>query len=170
MIFLNVPAAADAVKRTLSILSFALTALLLIINTVSDIRSMQIAVKATRYLTLILLLLRICPVLFTGQIDAAFISSLFLSLLPGILLKAFSLICPEMIGGGDGDIICALGCALTFDDVLFSLLWAFLAAGIYGLILLIRHRSIRSEFPFIPFLSIGTAITGIFHLILRYCP
>lgn len=169
MIFLNVHAAADAIERTLNVVSLLLTALLLFINTVSDIRAMRISLKATRYLGLSLLLLRFCRIFPTGEPVAGFFASLILSLLPGIFFKALSLILPSMIGGGDGDVICALGCALTFDDILFSLLWAFLAAGIYGLILLTRHRNVRMEFPFIPFLSAGTAATAVMHLILRYC-
>lgn len=168
MIFLNVPAAADAVRRSLTALSCLFTAMLLIVNSLSDIRSMRISVRPTRYLGLVLLLLRFCPVLLSGQIGLTWITSLILSLLPGILLKLLSFVSPSMIGGGDGDVICALGCSLSFDDMLFTLLWAFLAAGTYGLVLLLRHRNVRTEFPFIPFLSAGTAVTGIIHLILRY--
>lgn len=168
MIFLNVPAAADAVESFLTVLSCLLTALLLIINTLSDIRSMRISVRPTLYLGLMLLLLRFFPFLLSGRIDVTLFTSLVLSLLPGILLKVLSFVSPSMIGGGDGDVIFALGCALSFDDMLFTLLWAFLAAGAYGLVLLLRHRNVRTEFPFIPFLSAGTAVTGVIHLILRY--
>lgn len=169
MIFLNVPAAVGAADRALSTLSCFLTALLLIVNTVSDIRSMRIAIRPTRCLALGLLAIRVLSALCRRETPASLILSLILSLLPGLLLKVLSLIAPAMIGGGDGDVVLALGCVLSFDDILNALLWSFLAAGIYGLMLLIRRQSARTEFPFIPFLSVGTAVSCAIRLIVRYC-
>lgn len=168
MILPNVPGAADAAETLLSIFSGLFIVLLLSINTVTDVKTMRIAPKPTYVLAFALLLLRTVLMFCRKESLSAFLFALMASLAPGLLLKFLSLISPRMIGGGDGTVIIALGCATSLDTILAILFFSFLCAGFYGIILLFRRRGVKAEFPFMPFLSLGTAAAGISGFLMRY--
>lgn len=84
------------------------------------------------------------------------IVGMILSLIPGILCLLCGRISKEAIGYGDGIVICVLGMYYTLEELLVIGAVSISAAGIYGLVLLVLfHKDVRYEIPFVPFLLFG---------------
>lgn len=80
---------------------------------------------------------------------------------PGGFLIAFSLLCKEHIGTGDGFIVLIIGLASSFEFAVASLLFGMLAEAVTGIVLMIMKKiTLKTEVPFIPFLSFGGIIGG----------
>ncbi len=78
---------------------------------------------------------------------------LLLGLLPGAVCLSLSWITREALGYGDSMLILACGLSLGLWQCLSLSAIAFFLAGVWGAVLLIRHRGDRKRtFPFVPFL------------------
>lgn len=80
----------------------------------------------------------------------------------GIVFLGVSLLTHGDIGMGDGLVMTALGTMLDMEIFLISLCLGLFCSAIWALVLLVvRKRSRKTAFPFIPFLLLGY-IGGIF--------
>lgn len=79
-----------------------------------------------------------------------------LAIIPGLIFLGFSFLTQEMMGYGDGLIICCLGLIYPFNDILCIILVATIAACVAGLVLLaVFQKNGKYEMPFVPFLFVG---------------
>lgn len=93
--------------------------------------------------------------------------ALLCGLLPGAALLLLSLAAKERIGAGDGIALLCCGCVLDFFQ-LCPALRAFLAAGLFGLVLARKRKTRRISLPFVPFLAgaviLVLSLEGIFYV------
>ena len=79
----------------------------------------------------------------------------------GIILFTYSLVTKGGIGFGDGLIFICLGVYLGLSENLRLLFFSLLIAAVFGgIYALIRHKSIKTQIPFMPCI-LGTYITMI---------
>ena len=107
------------------------------------------------------------PTLLTGIAGIHFhfsegrISSIALSLLPGILLLLCSLVTRGAIGGGDAVLTAAVGAWTGFSEITVTVLLALALVPVAaGLFRAVGKR--RKELPFVPFILAGW-------LLIRFC-
>lgn len=77
-------------------------------------------------------------------------------LIPGIFLLILSLISKESIGLGDGMAVAVLGLWIGGGKTLMILCIAWMLAGAYAVVRLIRKR--KEPIPFVPFLLLGMEV------------
>ena len=127
----------------------AIVLILLILNTILDMRFMRIS-------KLSLCMgggLGIVFFIFSGS---AFKQERILALLPGIVCLIISVCTKEAIGKGDGLLILVMGEYLSFSHILGICMMAFFFAGVLALVFRKRWKKTgRKEIPFVPFLMIG---------------
>ncbi len=81
-------------------------------------------------------------------------------LIPGLCLTAIAYLSKEAIGTGDGLIFTMIGSLFGFWKSIAVLFTALLFAMVIALILLVIKRAGRkTEFPFVPFLLAGVAVS-----------
>ena len=84
-------------------------------------------------------------------------------LLPGAVMGVLSFLFQEAVGFGDAMVVMACGIMTGPETVLGMLSAALLLAGFFALFLLvIRKRSRKDSFPFVPFLLAGLILTELF--------
>ena len=84
---------------------------------------------------------------------------LFAGLVPGIFFLFVSFVTRQGIGYGDSILILILGASVGLQREMKILLAAFGISGIWAGVLLYRKRgNMKQEFPFVPFLLIGTVL------------
>ncbi len=82
------------------------------------------------------------------------------SLIPGIILIAISCISRKNIGIGDGLMIFALGPFLGLENLMLTIMIAFLFSAIVGgTLLILRKASGKTTLAFMPFLTAGMGVT-----------
>ncbi len=81
---------------------------------------------------------------------------------PGIVCLTLSALTKEAIGYGDSVLILLCGFSLGLGECLSALLLAFCCSGIFAVVLLAAKKGTRkSRIAFVPFLLIGTVLTGL---------
>ncbi len=84
------------------------------------------------------------------------IGSIFLAVIPGVVVLILSLITGEQIGLGDGLILLCVGCFQGMKDVLCMLFFSFVILTVVLILLLVMRRVGRtSRVPFVPFMFLG---------------
>ena len=90
------------------------------------------------------------------------VSEYFVRFFPGIAILSVAYLAKGCIGAGDGIVCLFLGSVLNFEYVILSVFLGFLAAALFGLIMLsLRKYKTKSRFAFIPFLTVGVILCGI---------
>lgn len=84
------------------------------------------------------------------------ISAFFGRVFPGILLLMLARLTKESIGYGDGLVVMDLGLWIGERPTLYVLWVAASAAGIWGIVQLIRKK--KETIPFVPFLLFGMGV------------
>ena len=123
----------------------------LIINTVTDIRTKKIPINISALYFFLILLTRII-------FDHFNITDSLFSLIPGLVLLIISRITSQSIGYGDCIIFLVTGLASGFQSTFLVIIISFILSGIYGLFSLLKHKSTKSVFPFVPFILISYII------------
>ena len=92
---------------------------------------------------------------------------MILSLLPGILLLALSLLSGERIGTGDALCLTALGFGMEPEEIMEIFCTGFLAAGVYSAAVVIKkgRRGADESFAFIPFVLCTFAVDRILRVL-----
>ena len=160
--------------EALEIIKLAAVSSGLVLNTVRDIRTGRIHVKATLFMLFAGIAYFAAGAVFYYT-DAAIpethpaqtgIAGALLPLLPGIALFIISKLTYEAIGKGDVYLILILGLFHTVGAVLAIVFAAFVAAGIYAAILLtFVKKNGYCCFPFVPFLSAAWEAYAIFSVV-----
>lgn len=84
------------------------------------------------------------------------IFSIFLALIPGVVVLFLSVITGEQIGIGDGLILLCIGCFQGVKDVLCMMFFSFVILTVFLMLLLVMGRIGRkSRVPFVPFMFMG---------------
>lgn len=116
----------------------------LLIETISDIRTKTVSV--TRLLVYFLLAVA-GNIIFYYQT----VSSMIGGIIVGVIVLIYGIITKEGIGYGDGLVFMCLGAAIGLSNsirVLFlSLMMAIFAGGVF---LLVKHKDIKTQIPFVP--------------------
>lgn len=82
---------------------------------------------------------------------------MLLSILPGIVSFALTLLTRGGIGAGDGLILCILGIYYLLRDMVVILSVALGLSAVYGSVLFLRHHRGGEAYAFVPFLMAGVA-------------
>lgn len=126
----------------------AMLALILVLQSIFDIRSKRLPLWITGVGTAIGIILW----LIEGSCDLM----QFVAMVPGLLCLLIARVSREAIGYGDGLLLGMMGMYLKFSVLLGVCLWAFTIAGIVALFLLVtKKRNGKQEIPFVPFLFLG---------------
>ena len=86
--------------------------------------------------------------------------SLLPAILPGLVLFGLSLLSSGAIGGGDGIVIGAMGVFLDLGSILWCCMFAFGFCALPAAFLFLTKRSGQASLPFLPFLLLGSIVTG----------
>lgn len=117
-------------------------------STVTDIKRREISIKAVG----IFFALGGLLILFEKQRD---IFDLLLGVLLGVFMLAISVASKGELGIGDGLIVGTTGLFLGFERNLAILLIGLFLSSLFSIILVICGKSMKKEYPFIPFLMIS---------------
>ena len=83
--------------------------------------------------------------------------------LPGILCLCIARLTNQVIGYGDGIVLCSLGTICSLEEILHILMMAFFWGGVVAIVLLVIFRKKGNyEIPFVPFLFIGWLVDMLF--------
>ncbi len=84
-------------------------------------------------------------------------------LLPGVVILLLAMLTRESIGYGDGWVLLASGIGLGGTYMLTMCVIAFVAAGLWSLVLIVCfHKGRKYEMPFLPFLLLGYGVTLVY--------
>ena len=87
------------------------------------------------------------------------ILSILLSLAPGLLMVAISLISMRSVGLGDGLLLIATGPVFGFGNLISAMMLAFFLSAVVSIFLLILKKADRKTgIPFIPFLACSMGV------------
>ena len=87
----------------------------------------------------------------------------FYACLPGILCLCIARLTNEVIGYGDGILLCSLGGMCSLEEILQVCMIASVFGGVAAMVLLVCfHKSGNYEIPFVPFLFIGWLVNVLF--------
>lgn len=89
------------------------------------------------------------------------ILSLLIRLVPGLLLMGLAFISRGALGLGDGLVILIMGLYLPFKTLTVSVLTGFFVSSLYAAVLFLIRPSVKTQFPFLPFLFAGHLLTRI---------
>lgn len=130
----------------------------LTICTITDIHTNTISKMYSLCFGLILLLLGI----LNPNIE---LTSIIVSISPGMFLLLLGLSSRQAIGYGDGVATIIIGICVGLNRCFIICLIAFLIASMASCIKLLKHHSIKSTLPFIPFLLIAFVLNNIFTIL-----
>lgn len=100
--------------------------------------------------------------LLCGIMEKRSLMEWMISLSVGVLFAAMGVLSRGAIGMGDGWIILSLGCFLSMDLFMKTVMIGILSAALCsGLLLTIGRKNRHTEIPFVPFLFLG-CIGGMF--------
>ena len=134
--------------EALQVIRTGFLALILLIQSVWDIKSKRLPIWITGVGALVGILL--------WFLRGSYELSQFVAMIPGILCIVFAKVSKEAIGYGDGLLLSMMGIYLEFSVMLGVCLWAFILAGFLALFLLVmKKKKGKQEIPFVPFLFIG---------------
>lgn len=137
----------DAKERGITMTRAVIAGIYLGICALTDIRTRHISVL----LSMVAALSGIGLAIYSGCAP----QEVLLSVLPGLLLMALSLLSCGSVGLGDGIVAAVAGVFLGPEKLLWTwLAGSFFAAAAAG-ILLIRTRKGKNEIPYVPFLLAG---------------
>ncbi len=87
---------------------------------------------------------------------------LALSVMPGMLMMALSLVTEGKIGMGDGILTCGLGLGLGLEMTSYVIMGALVAASVTGMLMLALRKVSRStKLPFVPFVTFGLGVMAL---------
>lgn len=129
-----------------------LVILFLVVNGIYDMKHKKIWGKSIGIFVIVLI---IC--IWLGKEFC--IEQRLIAWLPGVLLFIVSIIIPGVIGMGDSICLLYMGCVWNFQEMLRICCYAFLLAGLCGVLLLCTKKAARdTRIPFVPFLLLGTLL------------
>ena len=127
---------------------------LLIPTTISDIKEKRIGVFWSITGCIAGIILKFC---FGNDI-----CTVLSGLIPGAILLVISFLSHRSVGEGDGLILMAIGCILGirkgFAVIILALL---ISVPVSAFLLLIKKAGRETAIPFVPFLFLGSIITGL---------
>ncbi len=136
-----------------SIVRCVLTAILLVVEGISDIKKREILLAGP------IIAAALSVILLVSDPNRN-IPGALLGLAEGFVIIVFSFITNEAIGLGDGVILCATGLLLGWKDNLFLFFWACLLCAVFSFIALIfRKADKKTKIPFVPFMAPALLIT-----------
>ncbi len=134
---------------------------LLAYHSVSDIRRQFIPAKSLGAGVVI----SVCWAMGKALLEDQPWMAVILELAPGIAVLLLAKATREEVGCGDGWELVIMGSLLGWEDCLLGL--GIALSGIFAVsVILLAFRKVRgnTRIPFVPFLCMGTVITGMIHL------
>ncbi len=161
--------------NVLELFKYAAVSSGLLLNTVRDIKTNTIHVKATLFmLTAGITYLTFGAALFasgrgvllSSHPAGSGITGILLPFIPGIIMYAAAKATNGAIGDGDVYIALVLGFFHTAKTMLSIILLSFLLAGIYAAFLIVFMKKKGGfSFPFVPFISVSWAAYAIYAIV-----
>lgn len=134
-----------------------IAALYLILCTLKDIKTYTISLPLSILTGLTLIILRL-------SIPDTTIYSILLSLIPGCVILLLAYMTHESIGYGDGIVLNVIGIALGLNSLIFLLLMALIFSSVFALFLILKRKSGKTTFPFVPFISCSYFTAWLFNI------
>lgn len=135
----------------------ALFCILLIISVI-DVMDMKIYNRHIAIMSVSGIIARITlgPAGWTGAVEA----SLFWGAAGALVLLLIRILSRGGLGGGDVKLGMAIGIWMGSSDIIIVLMFSFMAAGVFGLLLLLLkgQKVLHMKVPFGPFLSAGALL------------
>lgn len=149
-----------------AMLYYVAVGILLLWNSVQDIRKKTLYNRGLLLGAGVMLLLFAGDCLYSGTIADLLLSEgevpwkRLLGVIPGIGVLILSIVLRGGIGKGDGYLLCITGMALGAEQNTALLLYGLFLAGVMAAVLLILKRVKRdTKLPFVPFLFAGFLLT-----------
>ncbi len=132
-------------------------AIILVILSVSDIRTRRIPVTGFIVLFIVSVMFR----LMSDEGDIIWFDWVW-SVLPGLFLTGVGLLTGGKVGIGDGILITELGIAFGFIRCMYILTGALFLCCLFSVVLLLLHKgNKKTQIPFVPFITLGLGVMSI---------
>ena len=128
------------------------TLILLIVNSVIDIKKKKISIISVAVCFLCWLML--------GMKERQWAD--LIHLVPGLVLLFISIVTRGALGMGDGILVCVMGLFCEWDIILWTLVFAFFMSFFWAIVQVCLQTKKDKTFPFVPFILFGYVLVLLF--------